>query len=202
MAIDRRAQLNRVLAGAMQRFADSFLLGGGAFYSESVTFRDEITKFEIKPLQVKEYLFALQYLDQHGDECVEISVNPDRDIRIEQFQGLVRQRYQPAAFQELVRRFLTPADQTLLSKDLGGLDSWFRFDPDTDVTYQVKRKVEQSKRSGEFYDYIIRQRFHLNKRKLKGLLETEEKLVAALYYYCIKCFSAVFAEFMRSQKQV
>ena len=200
MATDRREQINRILTRAMERFKASFLLGGGTFYAQSVTFRDEITKFEVTPLQVKEYLFAVQYIGADGTDSIEVSVNPDKDIDIAQFQELVRQRYQPAAFQEVLRRFLNSADAALLGKEVEELDSWFKIDPAADVTYEVKRKGEKSKRSGEFYDYIIRQRFRLNRRKLKSLLESEESFVAGVYYYCLKCFSAVFAEFMRSAK--
>jgi hypothetical protein len=200
MATDKREQFNRILTGAMERFKASFLFGGGTFYAESVNFRDEITKFQVTPLQVKEYLFAVQYLNAEGSDTIEISVNPDRDIDIAEFQELMRQRYQPAAFQELLRRFLSPADAKLLAKQIGDLDSWFKIEPAKDITYEVKRKGEKSKRSGEYYDYIIRQRFHLNRRKLKSLLGNEQSFVAGVYYYCVKCFSAVFAEFMRSAK--
>ncbi|HEX9639172.1 MAG TPA: hypothetical protein VGB99_16685 [Acidobacteriota bacterium] len=200
MAKDKREQFNRILTAAMERFKASFLLGGGTFYAESVTFRDEITKFDVKPLQVKEYLFAVQYLNPDGSDCIEISVNPDKNIDIEEFQEMVRQRYQPAAFQEVLRRFLSSADGRLLGKSVEELDSWFSINPAQDIRYEIKHKGEKSKRSGEYYDYIIRQRFHLKRRKLKTLLDNEESFTVGVYYYCLKCFSALFAEFMRSAK--
>lgn len=200
MKAQDKETLEKLLRSAMDRFKESFLSGGGAYLELSVSLR-EVKNFKINPLQVKDYLFAVDY--QAGTSpFVEMSTNPDFPVDVESYRDLVRLRYAKDKVTKIMSRFLRDTDRLLLEeRDVGDLLKFFKFDPEKDLIYEVKEKKERSKRSGGYEDYIVKLRYHLPKKALnEGLSSRHDEFLLAVYLYCMKVFAAVFIEYTRAHR--